>query len=298
MPDIEATDSILAAYGLERGYVLSVGTDYPHKNRVSLLRAFEQMTETRPALKLVLAGPKVFGREQHEVDSLVLKLGRSVIEIEDVPDEHLVSLYNGASLYCFPSLDEGFGLPVLEAFACEVPVVCSNSTSLPEVAGDAALLVDASNVVELREAMEAAIDDQNLRKGLIERGRKRAGEFTWERTARETWKSYERAAAGHNRERNQRRTPARGQRSQVRTFSIVICTRNRARRLRHTLESIARLKIETPGTVDVIVVDNASEDDTTQVAETVARSINFPVSCGLGAGARNLECAESRYQRG
>ncbi len=212
LADSAAIDQVLAAYNLKRGYILSVGTDYPHKNRISLLRAFEQIAVERPELKLVLAGPKIFQRAQPEVDLLVRKLGSKVLELEDVPDEHLVALYNGACLYVFPSLDEGFGLPVLEAFACDIPVVCSNSASLPEAAGDAALLVDARNLAALSEAMRTALDDQNVRSGLIERGRKRAREFTWERTARETWQSYERAVRQMPVQTGVRETPARGQR--------------------------------------------------------------------------------------
>jgi glycosyltransferase involved in cell wall biosynthesis len=103
-----------------------------------------------------------------------------------VTDEDLPALYNGADLFCFPSLYEGFGLPVLEAMACGTPVVTSNSTSLPEVAGEAALLVDPYDVEAIAEAMRRVLEEPELAAELRERGLKRAAEFTWERTARET----------------------------------------------------------------------------------------------------------------
>ena len=269
LKDRAGVEAVLAKYGLKPGYLLSIGTDYPHKNRLRLLRAFELLKESYPELSLVLAGPRKFGRPQPEVDTLLAKLRPAVTEIEDLPDEDLVALYNGASVYVFPSLDEGFGLPVLEAFGCEVPVVCSNATSLPEPAGEAALLVDANNPSELRDAIASAMTNNSLRAQLIAKGRERIRQFTWERTARETVAAYERARANRLASARQVSLSMPSGISPHR-FSIVICTRNRARRLRQSLQSIRELKRDPSWSLEVIVVDNASDDDTRLTAETAA----------------------------
>lgn len=266
LKDRSRIDSVLAKHGLKPGYVLSIGTDYPHKNRIGLLRAFEMLREKFPDLSLVFAGPRKYGRHQPEVDALFDKLRPAVIEIENIPDEDIVALYNGAAVYVFPSLDEGFGLPVLEAFGCEVPVVCSNSTSLPEPAGDAALLVDATKPDELRDAISSVMTNDNLRSELIAKGRHRIRQFTWEKTARETVVSYERAAVGRMVQESPVSLNIRSNES-LRTFSIVICTRNRSRKLKQTLQSIRLLEKDASRMFEVVVVDNASDDDTRLVAE-------------------------------
>ncbi|MGB9880037.1 MAG: glycosyltransferase family 4 protein, partial [Anaerolineae bacterium] len=108
-----------------------------------------------------------------------------------VPDEDLPALYSGADLFVFPSLYEGFGLPPLEAMACGTPVVCSKASSLPEVVGDAALMVDPYDVEALAEAMHRVLSDAVLREELRGKGLARAQQFTWEKAARETLAVYE-----------------------------------------------------------------------------------------------------------
>ena len=110
-----------------------------------------------------------------------------------VPEADLAALMNGALAFVYPSLYEGFGLPPLEAMACGTPVITSNRSSLPEVVGDAALLVDPERTRDLADAMGRVVDDAPLREELRERGLKRAQEFSWERTARLTAQVYERA---------------------------------------------------------------------------------------------------------
>jgi glycosyltransferase involved in cell wall biosynthesis len=112
-----------------------------------------------------------------------------------VPDEDLPALYSGAAAFAFPSLYEGFGLPVLEAMACGAPVVTSNVSATAEVAGDAALLVDPRGVDALGDALGRVLADGALRQELRQRGFERARQFSWERTARETLLLYERVAA-------------------------------------------------------------------------------------------------------
>ena len=108
-----------------------------------------------------------------------------------VSNEELLFLYNSADLFVYPSLYEGFGLPVIEAMACRTPVITSNVSSLPEVAGDAAILVDPYNVEEIADAIYRVISDKELKENLIAKGLKRATEFSWEKVAQETMKVFE-----------------------------------------------------------------------------------------------------------
>jgi alpha-1,3-rhamnosyl/mannosyltransferase len=113
-----------------------------------------------------------------------------IIFIGPVEESDLPALYSGATLFVFPSLYEGFGLPVVEAMACGVPVVCSNTSSLPEIAGDAALLVDPFDVNTLAVTMGRALTEEGLRRKMREKGLEQAERFSWERTGRETLEVY------------------------------------------------------------------------------------------------------------
>ncbi len=122
-----------------------------------------------------------------------LNLADSVCFLGPATNADLPALYAGAELFVFPSLYEGFGLPVLEAMACGTPVACSNTSSLPEVAGDAALLFDPTDVAAMAMAMQQLLGDHAQRRELSEKGRVQATRFTWERTALETLRAYENA---------------------------------------------------------------------------------------------------------
>ena len=174
--------------------ILYVGSDNPRKNLPNLINAFSLIKPKENNYVLVRAGPTEYPPGQAQVRSLIDKyrLHDHVLWLGRISDEALVDFYNAADLFCFPSLYEGFGLPVLEAMACGTPVVTSNSTSLPEVAGEAALLVDPYDVEAIAEAMRRVLEEPELAAELRERGLKRAAEFTWERTARETIAVYER----------------------------------------------------------------------------------------------------------
>ena len=179
-----APDELRKRYDLgDQPYVLSVGTLQPRKNYVRLIQAFVKSRVSREAgLRLLIAGgcgwlfeDIVTEAEKHDCVRL----------LGFVEDEELPALYRGACLFAFPSLYEGFGLPVLEAMACGVPVVCSNTSSLPEVAGDAAVLVNPLDVDELSFAMDRVLQDKVLRDRMIDRGLAQAARFTWQRSARQ-----------------------------------------------------------------------------------------------------------------
>lgn len=177
---------------LPNKYILFVGSDYPHKNLASLLKAFSNLTKAGRLkdYRLVVAGNDYYLRGNGFLRPELKELGDKVKNIGYVDDALLPLLYNGADMFVYPSLYEGFGFPVLEAFACGTPVVCSNATSLPEVVGDAALLVDASKPDEISRAVAEIVNDDGLRHALIEKGRKRAELFPWELCAQKTHDLY------------------------------------------------------------------------------------------------------------
>jgi glycosyltransferase involved in cell wall biosynthesis len=177
--------------------VLSVSARRPHKNLRRLLAAFARL-EAEPAPLIVLPGyPTPF---EHDLQKEARSLGISdrVRFLGWVSDEDLEGLYRAATCFVFPSLAEGFGIPVLEAMERGVPVACSDASSLPEVAGDAARYFDPRDEAEIAAAVGELLDSPDERERLARAGRERAAQFRWERTARETVESYERAwAEGH-----------------------------------------------------------------------------------------------------
>lgn len=179
-PDEATTDRVRQRYQLDHPFVLYVGNIKPHKNIERLIAGFGRARPGGPAgLKLVIVGDEVSKYpslrqmvHRHQLDKHVRFLGFQ-------PQETLASFYQLAGVFVFPSLYEGFGLPPLEAMACGTPVVTSNVSSLPEVAGDAALLVDPYNVDEIAAAIHRALTDEATRADLSARGRIRARQFSW-----------------------------------------------------------------------------------------------------------------------
>jgi glycosyltransferase involved in cell wall biosynthesis len=177
-------------YGLQDDYILFVSTIEPRKNIPFLLEAYAQMRSTwsgaGDAPRLVLAGKKGWLYDSVFVIMEQLGLSTSVVFTGGIPIEDLPALYSGALCFVLPSLYEGFGLPVLEAMSCGAPVIATNVSSLPEVAGDAALLVDPQDMLGLAMALQRLCQDEALRQDLIARGRAQAARFSWQRAARET----------------------------------------------------------------------------------------------------------------
>jgi glycosyltransferase involved in cell wall biosynthesis len=174
--------------GVGNQMVLAVGTIQTRKNTLNAVRAVASL----PArYKLVLAGGRGYGSEA--VSDFIRSAGLEsrVKALGYVTNDRLGLLYQAASLFLFPSLEEGFGLPVLEAMAHGVPVVASATSSLPEVGGDAALYVDPRDPEDIADKVRRGVEDAELRVGLIERGLARACQFTWRRMAEETLKVYD-----------------------------------------------------------------------------------------------------------
>jgi len=169
-------------YGLSRPYLIFlVGTPEPRKN---IARTVEAFRKAGSDYKLVLIGPqkpleKLLGGETH-----------GMIFTGVVPEDHLPAVLSGAVISLYPSLYEGFGLPVLESMACGVPVITSNRGSLPEIAGGAAILVDPEDVDSISDVISGLMRDESLQNRLKIMGKKRASEFTWQKTAAETLSLY------------------------------------------------------------------------------------------------------------
>lgn len=180
--------AVRARYGLPDAYVLYMGINKPHKNLPRLIEAYAKIGAAPP---LVLAGREDPRYPEARRQAEVLGLGGRVVFPGDIAGADLPALYSGASLFVFPSLYEGFGLPPLEAMACGTPVVCSNRASLPEIVGDAALTFDPYDVDAIASALRRALDDAGLRADLRARGLARAAQFSWDHTAQETFKIYQ-----------------------------------------------------------------------------------------------------------
>lgn len=178
-------------FNLKMPFILCVGTLEKRKNLPTLFEAFSKLKNNGVKHKLVIVGMK--GWKYGEIFETLSKLNLNddVIFTGYIPDEDLVKFYNAADLFVYPSLYEGFGLPPLEAMACGTPVITSNTSSLPEVVGNAGLMVDPYDFDALADKMYQILTDDGLRNMLSKKSLHRAKMFSWEKTARETWKVYQ-----------------------------------------------------------------------------------------------------------
>jgi len=192
--DPEQIESLKRGYGLSRPFVLYLGILAKKKNLPTLLRAMAHLYSRRPdAPDLVLVGRGYPQSSDTRSVPLVsqLDLANRVHFVGEIPDDELPRFYSASEAYVLPSLHEGFGIPCLEAMACGTPVVTTHGGALPEVVGDAGMLVaDALDHVELSTALERVVYDQGLRQDLIARGLRRASEFSWKDSARKMLNVY------------------------------------------------------------------------------------------------------------
>jgi len=193
LTDPEHLHRVRAKYALPALYILCLGTLEPRKNITTLLHAFARLQPIlhgKPSLHLVVAGAR--GWRAQAIFQTVQSLGieQAVCFPGFIDDEDLPALYSGALLFVFPSLYEGFGLPVLEAMSCGTPVVASNTSAMPEVAGDATLLVAPRDVEGMAAAMTTVVESAALREHLRQKGLIRAQSFSWATTARKTLDLY------------------------------------------------------------------------------------------------------------
>ena len=186
-------------YNITREYVLAVGSIQPRKNLARLFDAYAGLRRARGGDKLpqlVVVGKRAWLYEETLRAAAECGLGGELIFTGYVPEADLPALYSGALCFVYPSYFEGFGLPPLEAMACGTPVVAADRTSLPEVVGDAGLLVNPFDAEEIAGAIGRLIGDEHLRAALAERGTARASRFDWRETARRTLEVYQRATGG------------------------------------------------------------------------------------------------------
>lgn len=185
--------TILTKYGIGSEYILYIGNLLPHKNVGSAIRAYSALpVDIKDKYKLVIGGSKKWAYRKLVELTDRLGLANNVIFTGFVDEDDLVYLYNRASLFIFLSFREGFGFPPLEAMACGIAVIASNRTSLPEIMGDAGILIDPDNIRGISEAMIAILTKEDLRRGLIEKGLARAKEFCVEKTAKRILEAFAR----------------------------------------------------------------------------------------------------------
>ncbi|MBA7700736.1 D-inositol-3-phosphate glycosyltransferase [subsurface metagenome] len=179
---------------LDKPYILYVGSERPRKNLDRMFEAFAKLKGEFPELKLVKVG--ISGRSLKYRRNTMRKLGslgitRDVIFIDYPSELDLAYYYSSANLFAYPSLYEGFGLPPLEAMACGCPVITSNTSSLPEVVGEAGIMVNPYDTDSLTQAMRQVLTDDRLREDMVRKGLEQAKRFSWEKAARQTLEVYE-----------------------------------------------------------------------------------------------------------
>ena len=183
-----------------KAYILHVGSFFKRKNLPALIAAFAELKTAGYAdLKLVLAGPFPASKTENDyrevIDAIALyKLENDVLLTGYLADSDLEILYKNALLYAFPSVNEGFGLPVLEAFSYDVPVIVANNTCLPEVGGEAVLSFDPYDTNDIYRAIKQVLDNEHLRNELIAKGQERLKEFSWRKTAEQLVEIFKRVA--------------------------------------------------------------------------------------------------------
>jgi len=180
-------------------YFLFVGQMRPHKNLVRIIKSFSKFKEKIPnGYKLIIGGNSYLNYNDPQKTVAEFGLNKDVCFLGYVEEKEIISLYRNAACFVFPSLYEGFGIPILESMAVATPVITSNISSMPEIAGTAAITVNPYSIDDIAAAMVEVVEDKQLRQSLIEKGLKRVTEFSWERAAEQTLKVYEKLSSDTN----------------------------------------------------------------------------------------------------
>lgn len=180
-------EKILKKMGIKSKYIFYVGNAHPHKNVEGLIKAYLLLRKKYSDLSLVLSGYDHYFWQRIKKDYKY----EGIIYTGYIYDEELVALYKNASSFVMPSFEEGFGIPLLEAMACSTPVVSSNVGALSEVGGNACLYFDPHNSEDMIDKISQVLNNEKLRKDLIEKGKMRVKQFSWEKLAKETLRIYE-----------------------------------------------------------------------------------------------------------
>jgi len=187
--------AVLRKYGVSErnSLILFVGTEEPRKNLLRIIKSIGKISKKNNNITLLKVGTPLNIDRRHELKTYIKKLGleNNVKFLDYVSEKDLIKIYNSVDFLVLPSLYEGFGFPALEAMACGCPVITSNTTSLPEVVGDAAITINPYNIDQLAEAMYKLLKNNETRKKLIKKGLKRAKLFTWKKASEETLKIYD-----------------------------------------------------------------------------------------------------------
>ena len=189
-------EDIRMEYKLPNSYILYVGSEQSRKNFISIIKALYNLKKkyNLKDLKLIKAGrSQIHDSQRNKIFDLIkeLNLEKDIIFTNYVSEEYLVKLYNAADIFVYPSLYEGFGLPPLEAMACGCPVITSNTSSLPEVVGDAGIMINPYDIDSLTESIHKILADNDLKKELSKKSLERAKFFNWKKTADQTLEVYE-----------------------------------------------------------------------------------------------------------
>jgi glycosyltransferase involved in cell wall biosynthesis len=192
--DIDNKQQTRLKFSQGHEYFFFVGTLHPRKNLVNLFKAFDEFKrKDTKGIKLVLAGARMWWTDEIRLAYEGLEYKDDVIFTGRVTDEELADLMASALALTYVSYFEGFGIPILEAFHCDTPVITSNVTSMPEVAGNAAILVDPFSVGSISDAMLKIASDDSYRQNLIVAGREQRQKFSWQQTADKLWQCVEKA---------------------------------------------------------------------------------------------------------
>lgn len=182
----DSTDQVMRKFEITRPYLFYVGNAHPHKNVEGLIKVFFDLKKDYPDLRLVLAGNDHYFWQRIKKEFI----DRAIIYTGFISDKELAALYQNAACFVLPSFEEGFGIPLLEAFACFCPVVSSNAGSLPEVGGESCLYFDPQDSMDMKQKISSLLNNKKLQEQLKGSGLKRCKEFSWRKLAEETLEVY------------------------------------------------------------------------------------------------------------